>query len=576
MRMRQLKQYSSHNRNVLVGFAISILSIFALWNCASQGGPPGGPEDKTPPSIISVSPENGATNVSKKVKIEVHFSEYLTRHSIEPSIFISPYIEGGFEVNPSWTSLEITFNQPLQDSTTYIVTIGTGLSDLHGNALAQAYHLAFSTGSEIEEGKIAGRVYLDDLPKGTPKILAYLKDDAPPDTLLKRRPDYVTNPDSSGTFSFSNMVPGPYLIFALQDQNGNYLYDPGEWIGIPSAVFWMVSDSITTHALQMQMFQYPADSLVLSKVDQQNEHLITAGLNRPPVEQNLNNHFLLVDSQRDTLQPDYISHGSDEGEYLLEFYSTVPDSPYTLIAQNFTDQFGLPFGYNRDRRDITISSKKDSLPLRAPSINIEDSTKSVPQEEAFTITFPRAVNRLPADSVLKFSGVDSSLYFLGWHDPRTLSVTPDSLWPASTWFQWTLLDSLVKDYRDSTYSDTLTSGTFQTESGEEYGNISGKVIAKKAWNPHDIIVEVKPLSKESKSEQKLYQSRVNKAGEFNLSRVPAGTYRLQAFYDSDGSDDYTFGRPVPFVPAEKFVIFHNEVDVRARWETSGIVIQFPE
>jgi|GEM_PF-1735624 len=563
-------------RRLIIGILAGSIGSFLLWACASQGGPPGGPEDKTPPQITSVFPENGSTNVSKKVQIKVEFSEYLTQRSIEPSIFISPYIEDGFEVNPDWTSLEITFNQPLEDSTTYIVAIGTGLSDLHGNSLAETYHLAFSTGPDIEQGGISGRVYPNDLPKGTPKVLAYLKGNASPDSLLKRRPDYVTNPDTSGIFSFSNMVPGDYLFLTLQDQNGNYIYDPGEWTGIPTETFWAVSDSVVTDALQMQMFQYPADSLVLSKVEQQNEHLMTVGLNRPPVQRGLSNHFILVDSKQDTSQPDAVSYGETEGEYLLEFYTAVTDSPYTLIAQNFTDQFGLPFGHNRGRRDITISAKPDTLPFTPPNMSIKDSTKSVKQNANFSVTFPRAVKRIPADSLLRFAGADTDTFHIMWRDPRMLIVKPDSLWLATQWLSWTLVDSLVQDFRDSTYSDSLRSGAFQIESGEEYGSITGSVTANKQWDPTAIIVEADLINGEKKSSSQKYTTHIDKVGNFRFSRLPAGHYRLQAFYDRDGSETYTFGRPVPFVPAEKFVIFHNEVDVRARWETSGILAQFPE
>jgi len=574
--MNLLMQKNINFLKPVAGILIAALGTFLLWTCASQGGPPGGPEDKTPPHITSVFPENGSTNVSKKVKIKVEFSEYLTQRSIEPSIFISPYIEGGFEVNPDWTSLEIDFNEPLDDSTTYIVTIGTGLSDLHGNPLAETYHLAFSTGSKIEQGQMAGQLYPNNLPKGAPKVLAYIQSSDPVDSLLQRRPDYVTYPDSSGMFSFANMVPGQYLFLALQDQNGNYIYDPGEWTGIPTKIYWPVSDSVDTDALQMQMFQYPADSLVLSKVDQQNEHLMTIGLNRPPAQKDLKNHFILVDSEQDTSRPDAISYGDADGEYLLEFYNTVPDSSYTMIAQNFTDQFGLPFGYNRDRRDITISANADTLPLNPPQISLKDSTKSVKQNGEFRIIFPRAIEQLSVDSLFKFSGVDPDTFTIGWLDPRTILVQPDSLWPASEWMSWTLFDSLVQDYRDSTYSDTVSSGAFEIESGEEYGSIAGSATVNDQWDTKSIIIEADLVSGNDKSASKKYFAHIENTGNFRFPRLPAGKYRLQAFYDADGSGDYTFGRPVPFVPAEKFVIFQNEVDVRARWETSGILARFPE
>lgn len=560
----------------IAGRLLSLLLLVLLRMCASQGSPPGGPEDKTPPQIVNVSPQNGATNVSENVKISMDFSEYVDKRSIEPAIFISPYVESGYEVEASYKSVDISFNEPLQDSTTYIITLGAGLTDLHGNNLAETFHLAFSTGDSLEQGRMDGQIYRNDMPKGQAAVLAYLADGDPVDSLLVRRPDYVTYPDQDGEFSFSNMINGSYLFLGLLDQNGNYLYDPGEWTGIPPQKFWTVADSITTDALQMQMFQYPADSLVLSKVEQRNSHLSVAGLNRPPKEKDLVGHYIFVDFEQDTLLPDAVSYGADKGEYKLEFYSTVPDSPYTLIARNFTDQFDLPFGKNRDRRDITISTEKDTLLLSPPRFSAQDSSKEFIQDATFSIQFDRAVNRLPADTLLAVTGIDPDTFKITWKDPRTIQVTPDSLWPPERWISWTLRDSLVRDYRDSTFSDSISTGSFQTETGDRYGSISGTITAPDNWDPDSMYIEAVPVSENVSSTGEKYTTNLNTQNRFMFRRLPAGLYQLSAFYDEDGSGDYSFGRPVSFVPAEKFVIFPNELQVRARWETSGIKIQFSE
>ena len=554
-------------------FAVIILLVSG---CASEAPPPGGPKDTTPPRIVKTTPENGAINVAKNTAITLNFSEYLNNRSVEPAIFISPYIDKTeYKVGVHRKTVTITFINPLKDSTTYILTLGTGVTDLRGNALNESYHLAFSTGQKINEGTMSGKIFRQGLPKGNVSLLAFHKNASVPDSLLTRRPDYLSNPDKQGIFHFDNMIPGEYLFMALQDKNSNYIYDPGEWTGIAPKIYWAVTDTLLHHALQMQMAQYPADSLVLTSVEQKNRHQLIAGLNRPPLEQPDSTHFLFVNSIGDTLYPQGVSLADKPGTYLVEHYNTVPDSPYTFIMRGVYDDHGIPFAQNRNLRDINIVTDVDSLPFSKPAILFRDSTRNVPEDAEFTIQFQRAVRSIPAQKILKVTGIDTGKFNLAWKDDRTLSVIPDSLWPPNQWVHWTLVDSLIRDYRDSTYSDSITSGSFLIESEGGSGSISGTVKAPAKWNNPQIKVEALQ-QKNSKSPVLHFQTSVDQQRHFRLNRLPEGTYGLRAYYDSDSSGTYSYGRPRPFVPAEYFSIFPDSVEVRARWESSGINIQFPE
>ena len=547
-----------------------VLLLGLIWTCASEAPPPGGPKDMDPAEIIATSPGPGSTNISANTEVVLEFSEYLNFRTVEPAIFISPFIEDGYEVDVSRQTVTITFKQPLADSTTYIVTLGTAISDLRGNKLAQSYQLAFSTGPAIDRGRIAGRVYHRNLPKGDVSLLAYKRNAGISlDSLMARRPDYLANPDQEGFFSFSYMQMGEYLMLALQDKNSNYIYDPGEWTGIPADTFWQVKDTLMTRSLRMQMFQYPADSLVLTKVEQQNRHQIRIGLNRPPQQTPTVENFLFM--KEDTLHPASLAAADAGAEYLLEIYNLAPDSTYLFQAQALTDKFDLPFGTNRNRRDVEISATPDTLPFDSPQVNIADSSKEISQLMPLQIRFSRAVQPIPADSLLQLEGVPSHKFAIRWEDDQTLLAEPDSLWPPESWITWTLMDSLVQDYRDSTYSDTLSAGVFLTEPGNEYGVITGTVQASDAWDNNLIRVEAS-----DESSKQSYDVTASANGTFTLRRIPAGQYTLKSFYDSDSSGTYSFGRPSPFVPSEYFVIFQDSVTVRARWESSGYTLTYPD
>jgi len=545
--------------------------VIFLVACASEAPPPGGPEDKTPPRVVATFPQPDTVNVAKDVTVRIEFSEYLTGSSVAPSIFISPYIATEYDVKVKRRTVTIQFAEPLADSTTYIVTLGTGIADLRGNQISQSYQLSFSTGPTIDQGVMAGRVYREGMSEGGITVLAYRHDGISIDSLMRRRPDYISNPGPQGAFRFAHMEVGKYFFLADQDQNKNYRYDPGEWTGIPPDSFWTVSDSVRTDALQMKMFQYPADSLVLTTVEQRNRHQMTAALNRAPVQSPGKANFLFISSAGDSLPPTTLAGGNSPSEFLLEHYHTQVDCPYVFLARNMTGPFGLPFGAQRDRRDIEISSVPDTLPFAPPDISIRDSTTNVSQTTPFTVRFSRAVRRLPPESLLQINGIDTALYALHWQDDQTLTAAPDSLWPPGQWLDWTLLDSLVRDYRDSSYSDSLSSGSFQFEEGARYGSVTGVVEAPVQWKSRLIRVEALPTEGEE-----MYQTTVDPQRDYQLKRLPGGSYRIQAYYDADSSGTYTPGRPLPFVPSEKFIIFQDSISVRIRWETSAVNLKFPE
>lgn len=54
-----------------------------IGSCAQKGFPPGGPEDRTPPTIVSAFPDSGATGVELGSAMTVLFSEKMNRRSVE-------------------------------------------------------------------------------------------------------------------------------------------------------------------------------------------------------------------------------------------------------------------------------------------------------------------------------------------------------------------------------------------------------------------------------------------------------------------------------------------------------------
>jgi len=113
---------------------------------APQPNPPPGA-----PTVISVSPQNGATNVSLNSTVQATFSEHMNASTINTGTFT--LMRGSVAVagSVSYTNDTATFfpNANLEANTTYTATISTGARDTGGETLAVNYTWSFSTGASL-------------------------------------------------------------------------------------------------------------------------------------------------------------------------------------------------------------------------------------------------------------------------------------------------------------------------------------------------------------------------------------------------------------------------------------------
>ena len=95
------------------------------------------------PSVISHTPSLNALNISPTTAIVVTFSEAVVVE--EADVSFNPVISGGFTISNSGTSVvTITPNDPLEDNTTYTVTLN-GVEDVNGNSLPLYDDIKFTT-----------------------------------------------------------------------------------------------------------------------------------------------------------------------------------------------------------------------------------------------------------------------------------------------------------------------------------------------------------------------------------------------------------------------------------------------
>jgi len=202
------------------GNILLVLSLIFLIGCANVSSPLGGPEDETPPKLLSSIPEQGQTNY-KGQSLYLTFDEWVTTKNIETDAIITPRVTGSFRSRVKKNVVEITFYEPLLENTTYTINFGPTIQDVTNSNIAENPNLSFSTGPYMDSLSISGTIksLLDQEP--AEKILVALYSDQDTTDILNGVASFINKTDTSGYYQFPNLPPGNYRVYATKDKNRN-------------------------------------------------------------------------------------------------------------------------------------------------------------------------------------------------------------------------------------------------------------------------------------------------------------------------------------------------------------------
>lgn len=214
-------------QNKLINVSVALAIFLGLIGCATVVRPTGGPKDETPPKVSKSKPENFSTAFTAK-EISISFDEFISLNDIYNQLVISPPIENKPNVVLKGKTIRIRFEDALKAETTYTLSFGNAIKDYTEGNILENYKFVFSTGNMLDSLAISGHVkdaYEGEDTKGALVLLykdqAQYTDSVP----YKSLPDYFSKTNGKGSFEISNIAEGNYHVFALQDQNSNYLFD---------------------------------------------------------------------------------------------------------------------------------------------------------------------------------------------------------------------------------------------------------------------------------------------------------------------------------------------------------------
>lgn len=458
-------------------FFTAVLLSVSFCSCANQIPPSGGEDDKIPPKIISVFPKPGKLNYTKNY-IRLVFDEYVDRRSFEESFYIYPLTAGNYKFDWSGKEVEIDFPENLEKNRTYVVTVGRNLKDSRGgNATSSPFTFAFSTGSSLDSGRISGKVFSDKYDKV--KILLYLLTNKPEDINPEiKRADYITQPDESGNYYFTNLPEGVFRIFALNDDDRNNLYSK-------------LYDNIAVYSSDIK----PGKSNTSS--DNVNLILTDPGLS---VSENIPLKFLKPGI------PD-------------KLFTNIP-AKELIIPPDYKIYF-----YFKDNK-FTKSEIVNNL-------TVEDSASGTPYNMIYNWM---------SDSLLE---VFSSPEF---HKSSVLKISLD-----------------IKGKEENIVFDSFV----KTAGKENSGTVSGKLISVKS---PELPVYVYLINR--KNNFVSFKKEIADTAEFTFEDVPEGSYLMFSFIDKNVNGKFDRGNYFPFSFSEEFYLYGKPIEVKGKWKTDNIFIEY--
>lgn len=215
---------NSKNRDNSLFLPLYALAFLLLVSCAKMGQPDGGWYDETPPKVIGANPADGGVNVKSK-KVSIFFDEFIKLDNPSEKVVVSPPQMETPEIKSAGKKITVSLVDSLKPNTTYTIDFSDAISDNNENNPMGNFTYSFSTGEVIDTMEVSGYVLESENLEPIKGILVGLYSDQA-DSAFKTKPMLrVSRTDSRGRFVIKGIAPGSYRIYALQDMDGNYMYN---------------------------------------------------------------------------------------------------------------------------------------------------------------------------------------------------------------------------------------------------------------------------------------------------------------------------------------------------------------
>lgn len=518
-----------------------------LISCAHELPLTGGDKDVLPPVAEKFDPPNNSTLFNSK-KITIYFDEFVKLKDPNKQILISPP-GTEFEAVEKGQSIQITITTPLKANTTYVINFGGAVIDNNeGNVLNNLVY-TFSTG-DILDSLSSTFLILDAYtlkPKTGVKVMLYENNiDSLPLTTV---PYYAGTSNESGKAIIGYMKPGNFKVFALEEENKNYLYDkPTEGIGF-------FNNTIQTGDSIPQKIYYFKEEVLNPKI--QVSKMPSAGMATFKFTGSIEKEQLKI-----------ISGNQVYDTSKFEFIGTKKDSAVYWFKPTLNkDTVRWVFSRKMGETDTTrmypkvINTFKNNQVTGAPAFKM---TTSVPADFDFykklEIEFSTPVDSFGTDVIiLKEEDKKIPFAFKPVNGVNRKFVLDYTLKPSKNYtiyFPKRSVKGIFGNYIDS------TGIVFKTSNEKTY-----KVLTMNILEPETktggAIIQILDAQDIVLDEQKFTWADSNKVQFKNLRQ---GSYRIRLIYDVNNNGKWDTGNYADKRQPEKVVFFPQPIDIKPNFD----------
>lgn len=583
----------------------AILPILASM-CANPGTPTGGPRDRKPPLVVDSKPLPFSTGFSGKT-INIYFDENIQVKDADKKFVMSPPVFPAPRVDAHGKILSVRMDDKveLMPNTTYTLDFADCVSDLNeGNAL-ENFSFTFSTGETQDSMMISGNLYdaatLDPLKEIYVVLHSNLTDTA----LQRVSPIRISKTDIEGRFVIRNVpAEADYMVYALDDQNRNFLYDQKgmeriAWNTLPVRPSWEIRqlvDSIPVDSLSQSpdtadwVFErvlrdtlvYTPDSLRLfAFTEVAYDQYITSDSRKE------RNRIDLVFNNQMSIRPrlSFVGHENSEDKMVVEYSQyndsltvwmtdTViydRDSVVMAISYPVLDSLNqmvmktdtMDFWHFKKKVDPKEEKKKNKGKKPTPEKPSTLKVQAASQFGAYgmlTITSPTPYKSINWDGVSVTHMVDTI------PEPVNYTVVEDTLnlkvvrlkakWQPGESYTLTIDSAAIVDIYNLPNDNSIFKAA--TPSLDKYGTLYIEV---------DSVVENGLLQLvDGQGKVVKRQNYLPKNGKVAFRYLKPGDYMVRILKDNNRNGKFDNGNLETKTQPEEFIYYMEKVTVRANWD----------
>ena len=552
------------------------IPLLLLMNCARTAAPPGGPKDETPPEIKKSTPPNFSVNFSDNT-IEVYFDEYIKFDNIN-QLIVSPPMKTKPDIKIKGKGIQIRMDDTLTKNTTYTLNFGNSIIDNNEGNPIENFQFVFSTGQDLDSLILTGDIinaFDLEIPED---VFILLYDNLADSAIFNEKPLYLTKTNEKGGFSLSNLKGGKFHVFALQDENQNYIYNPPEKIAFLDSALLLkpevhgdstvFSDSIlfSLSKIHLKLFeeQLPNQYILNSTRSRKDNILLVFKevlLEKPvfslPDRPDLTDWFIeesfvlgdsiglwlkdtsLISQESIDLSIKYPLSGVDSGKFFTDttsfrFTKSKPKSRRTSqpIAQT-ESKLILNFGLGSEN-------------IMDLNLNLECSNQTpIKSYDKDKITIFTIIDSVETE--VKFNPIFTT--------QRIRNIYFNMDWQEDTNYRIEYLPGAITDIYNTT-NDTLKF-SFKTRKLDYYGGIIFEMEKVRS----NIIIQLL-----DDKNQVIKSTRISKDTTLSYNFLLPQTYRIKAIHDKNKNGKWDTGSWLKKTQPEKVEYYFEEIKLKSNWE----------